>query len=65
MYTLLARDKATGSSDDIIYGFNNAADRNDITLSETSSHFRIEPETGRVFLHGVQLDYEVISINLV
>ncbi|XP_053385783.1 protocadherin Fat 4-like [Mercenaria mercenaria] len=59
VYNLSAVDAITGSSDGIIYGFNNnPQDADDDTLTGNSPYFRIEQRTGRVFLFGNKLDYE-------
>jgi len=55
--TLRAVDTETGTSDGIMYGFNNNQDNTN--LEETYSFFRINPNTGAVTMADVTLDYEI------
>lgn len=66
MFTLSATDSATGTSDGIIYGFNNAPESStDTTLSAISTYFRIDETSGEVFMCCNKLDYEVCFKNYI
>lgn len=64
VYTLLAYQKETNSSNNIIYGFNNRRN-GDLSIDTESTYFRIDSETGNIYTFGNKLDYEVELCSIV